>query len=186
MLSVFTITYILWILSEIVLNRLLRSKSTDKQNADQHSLVIIWITVVIAIFLAGYIATKYYLPIHENQLIRYIGLALVITGVIFRLIIVKSLGKYFTVDVTIKKDHKLKKDGFYSFLRHPSYFASLISFIGFGLSLNNWVSLSLVTLAALTSFIYRIKIEEKVLIAYFGAEYIAYQKTTKGIIPFIY
>ena len=186
MLSIFTIIYIIWILSEIILNRLLRSKSTDKQSADKNSLIIIWVTVVTAISLSSYIATKYYLPISENQLIRYIGLALIITGVIFRLIIVKSLGKYFTVDVTIKTDHKLKKDGFYSFLRHPSYFVSLISFIGFGLTLNNWLSLSLVTLAALISFIYRIKVEEKVLITYFGAEYIAYKKTTKGIIPFIY
>lgn len=186
MLSIFKITYIIWFLSEIALNRFLRSKSTDKQNADKHSLIMIWTTVITSIFLAGYITIKYYIPISENQFISHIGLALIIMGIIFRLIIVKSLGKYFTVDVTIKEGHQLKKDGFYSFLRHPSYFASLISFIGFGLTLNNWISLSLVTLAALISFTYRIKVEEKVLITYFGSEYTDYKKTTKGFIPFIY
>ncbi len=182
----FTIVYCIWFLSEILLNRLLRSKSTDKQNADRHSLSLIWITVIVTVGLSIYISMRYYLPISHSSAIRYIGLALVGIGIILRLVAVISLGRLFTVDVTIRQNHTLKQDGVYKYLRHPSYFASLLSFIGFGISLNNWISLLLITAAVLTVFIIRIKIEEKMLIRQFGVQYTDYKKSTSGLIPFIY
>ena len=45
------------------------------------------------------------------------------------------LWKYFTVDVTIKLEHKLVSTGIYRIVRHPSYLGSLISFFGLGLVL---------------------------------------------------
>ncbi|WP_159474708.1 isoprenylcysteine carboxylmethyltransferase family protein [Dyadobacter sp. 3J3] len=183
---VFTVIYVIWFLSETLLNRLLRSKSTDKQNADKNSLLIIWITVVATIILAMYISINYYFPIYPNIIIRYIGLGIIVLGIVLRIAAVLSLGKFFTVDVTIREDHKLKKDGVYKYLRHPSYFASLLSFIGFGLSINSWPGLILIVIAVMAVFIFRIKIEEKILIGQFGDEYVDYKKNTKGIIPFIY
>ena len=128
---------------------------------------------------------RYYFPIYSDSSFRYLGLIVIVIGIILRFSAVVSLGKFFTVDVTIREDHKLKTDGVYKFLRHPSYFASLISFIGFGISINSWIGLILIVVAVLTVFIYRIKIEEKILIEQFGAEYLEYKKTTKGIIPFV-
>ena len=186
MSPVFTITYFVWFLSETLLNRLLHSKSTDKQNADKNSLLLIWITVVAVIFVAIYIAFNYHFPIYQNPVFHYLGLGIIYLGIILRIASVLSLGKFFTVDVTIREDHKLKKDGLYRFLRHPSYFASLISFVGFGITINSWPGLFLLIAAVLTVFIYRIKIEEKILIEQFGSEYQDYRKTTSGIIPFIY
>jgi protein-S-isoprenylcysteine O-methyltransferase Ste14 len=102
------------------------------------------------------------------------------------LAIIKTLGQMFTADVTIKRNHKLKKGGFYKYLRHPSYSASLLSFVGFGISLKNLISLMLVIILILTAFIIRIRVEEKELIEHFGSENLDYKKGTKGIIPFIY
>jgi len=186
MTPLFTATYVIWFLTEALLNRLLRSKSTDKQHADKNSLAIIWVTVVLANMLAVYITMNFHFTIYSNPAFHYFGLGVIITGIIIRFASVFSLGKFFTVDVTIREDHTLKKDGMYKYLRHPSYFASLISFIGFGISLNNWISLVLIFSAVLAVFIYRIKIEEKILIEQFGTEYLNYKKTTSGIIPFLY
>lgn len=182
----FIITYSFWFLSELGLNRLLRSKKTDRINTDKGSLSIIWITIMGSIAIAVVIAMNRTLPISSNLIIPYLGLALIIFGIIFRFIAIISLGRFFTVDVTIRKDHKLKKNGLYRYLRHPSYFAALLSFIGLGVSLNNWVSLLLLTIDITVVFIFRIKIEEKVLIEQFGSEYIEYKKSTSGLIPFIY
>ena len=183
---IFTITYCIWCLSEIILNRLLRTKNSDKQNADKGTLSVIWITIVLCITLSVYISIGYNLPISKDSVIRYFGLAIIYIGIVFRILVVKSLGKFFTVMVTIRQDHKLKKDGFYKYLRHPSYLASLVSFVGFGIALNNWISLLLLAAAILFVFVIRIKVEEKVLIEQFGTEYLVYKKTTKCIIPFIY
>ncbi|NOX66807.1 MAG: isoprenylcysteine carboxylmethyltransferase family protein [Chlorobi bacterium] len=183
---IFTITYGIWFLSEIIINRLLRSKETDKPNVDKGSIYLIWVIIFVSIFTAVFVTNKYYVPLLKNSNIEYFGLLLIYTGIIFRLLIIRSLGHFFTVDVTIKQNHKIKKDGFYKHLRHPSYSASLLSFIGFGITLNNLISLTLVFILILTAFIIRIKIEERILIEHFGSEYLDYKNNTKGIIPFIY
>lgn len=183
---IFTIIYGIWGLSEILLNRLLRSKTEDLQNADRSSLWMIWMTILISTSFAILITQRYSLPIINNNVICYIGLAIILLGVVLRLLVIKSMGAMFTVDVTIKKEHKLKTDGFFKIVRHPSYFASLLSFIGFGVSLNNWLSLAVVFIMIFMAFSRRIQIEENVLIAQFGEAYLEYKKRTKRIIPFIY
>ena len=183
---VFIIIYSVWLLSEILLNRLVRSGASDKQNADKGSLSRIWIAIFISIPLAVFISMRYYFPIAVTYSIEYSGLGLIVLGILLRLGVIVSLGKYFTVDVTIRSNHQLKKDGFYKYLRHPSYFASLLSFIGFGISLNNWLSLIIITITILIVFILRINVEEKTLIDQFGEEYIEYRKHTSALIPFIY
>jgi len=186
MSSLFNVTCLIWFLTEVLLNRLLRSKDTDRQHADKNSLMIIWITVVLANAIAVYISMNFRSPIYSSPIFHLVGLGIIIAGIIIRFIAVYTLGPFFTVDVTIREGHKLKRDGMYKYLRHPSYFASLLSFVGFGISLNNWVSLVLIVTAVLIVFIYRIKIEEKTLTEQFGEEYLDYKKTTSGIIPFIY
>ena len=184
--SVFTVIYIIWGLSEIFINRFMRSKTGDKKNQDKNSLGFIWITIVVSIALSVYISMNYYFPVSTFPAIKYFGLGLILAGVILRGVVIGSLGKYFTADVTIRQGHQLKKDGFYKYLRHPSYTSSLISFIGFGISLNNFVSLIIIIAAILFAFIRRINIEEKMLTEYFGREYIDYKKNTYRLIPFIY
>lgn len=118
--------------------------------------------------------------------IQYIGLGIIISGMVFRFFAIRSLGRLFTVDVTIREDHKLKKNGLYRVIRHPSYFGSLLSFTGFGISLNNWISLIILICFISAAFLYRIKIEEKALTDHFGAEYLEYKKNTFCLIPWIY
>lgn len=182
----FTITYIVWVLSEIFLNRLLHSKSTDRKNVDRGSLTLLWTTIMVSITLSVFISNNIYLPILLNPVIQYVGLALIIAGIVIRIVAIISLGHFFTVDVTIRENHKLKKDGIYKYLRHPSYSGSMLSFIGLGLTMNNWISLLLISLSIITAFIFRIKVEEKILIEVFGSEYIDYKKVTRGLIPFIF
>ena len=182
----FTITYIAWVLSEIVLNRILHSKSNDRKNIDKGSLIVLWTTIMVSITLSVFIANSIYLPIVLNPVIQYVGLAMIYIGIIIRIIAIVTLGQFFTVDVTIRADHRLKKNGIYKYLRHPSYSGSLLSFIGLGLTMNNWISLLLISLSIIIAFIFRIKVEEKVLIDEFGSEYLEYRKVTKGLIPFLY
>ncbi len=183
---IFIITYALWILSEIVINRLFGSGKSDGKNLDKSSLAFIWAMIFIGIFAAVYLSARYDYPISRNPNIRYAGLILIYTGIILRLAVIRSLGPYFTVDVSIRERHQLKKDGFYKYLRHPSYSASLLSFIGFGVSLNNWLSLAVLFTLVFIAFSVRMKVEEKALTDYFGEEYEAYKKETKRILPFIY
>jgi protein-S-isoprenylcysteine O-methyltransferase Ste14 len=182
----FTIVYIVWFASEVLLNRFLHSKSGDKKNQDKGSVIIIWAMIVLGITGGIMISLNVKAPISSLQFLPYTGLTLIVAGMIFRFISIWSLGRYFTVDVTIREGHKIKKDGFYRVIRHPSYLGSLVSFAGLGISMNNWLSLAIIVVLVSFAFIYRIKIEEKVLIAQFGHEYLEYRKDTWNLIPWIY
>jgi protein-S-isoprenylcysteine O-methyltransferase Ste14 len=182
----FIIVWSIWFISEIVLNRFFRSGRDDKKGVDKNSLRIIWITIGIANLAAILFAQIDLCPIDKTLIISDIGLFLIITGIIIRFIAIYTLGRFFTVDLTIKENHKLKMDGLYKIIRHPSYSGALLSFLGFGLSLNDYTSLAVIAIPVTLAFINRIRIEEKMLIDQFGIAYIAYMKKTYRLIPFIY
>jgi protein-S-isoprenylcysteine O-methyltransferase Ste14 len=182
----FWIVWICWFSSELLLNRLMRSDSGDKKNQDKGSLRIIWIMIGLAnssgILLVYFVKA----PISQWVWMPYIGLLIILAGMILRFTSIWTLGRFFTVDVTIRDHHEIKKDGAYKIIRHPSYSGSLVSFIGFGISLNNWLSLVIITVLIFISFLQRIKIEEEALIKQFGSLYLDYKKDTYVLIPWIY
>jgi protein-S-isoprenylcysteine O-methyltransferase Ste14 len=185
-MNLFNVIYIIWIASEIILNRSLRSAKTDKHSTDKHSELYIWIAAVGSIATAIFVS--FWIPclISTNASVAWAGIVLIIIGIIFRFMAIKQLGRFFTVDVTIREGHQLMQKGFYKYVRHPSYAASLLSFFGFGLSVNNWISLGIVFISVLATFIYRMNVEEGALTAQFGEQYKDYIRKTKRLIPFIY
>ncbi len=75
--------------------------------------------------------------------------------------------------------------GPYRWVRHPSYTAGFLIFLGIGTALGNW--LSVIVLFAVTSFVYsrRVKAEEKALLDTIGEPYRLYMSRTKRFIPFL-
>lgn len=183
---IFPCVYFLWFLSEIILNRLLRSGESDKKNTDKNSLAILWAVILLSLFMGGFTAAVTRFPLFSQNSFALAGLLIIIIGMAVRLMAVKQLGRFFTVDVTIRQDHQIMKKGLYKYVRHPSYSGSLLSFVGYGISLDNYLSLTVVLLPVFISFLYRIKIEEKALTDQFGNDYEEYKKTTKRLIPFVY
>lgn len=177
---------VIWVTSEILLNRLLRSSQSDKTRSDRQSLRIIWITIMISLPLAHLLSWQLNWPISASSLVSDIGLGLIVAGMLFRFTAIYTLGRYFTVDVAIRTDHKIVKAGVYRYLRHPSYLGMLISFFGNALAFNSWYAVLIGFLPVLGAVLYRIKIEEELLISNFGQGYIDYKKGTWRLIPFIY
>lgn len=183
---IFNLTSIAWILSEIILMRLLRSGKGDKKGADRQSLPLLWLIFLSAVAASITLSRMTRLPIGDASLIPYMGLAMMWTGIILRIWVVRQLGRLFTVDVTIREGHQLKTDGPYKYLRHPSYSASFLTFVGLGFTLNNWISLIVVAIPVFLGFRMRINVEEKVLEGEFGQEYREYKARTNAMIPLVY
>jgi protein-S-isoprenylcysteine O-methyltransferase Ste14 len=182
----FTASMAAWFLTEILYKNMLKSGKGDKKDKDKSTLNILWLAIPFSIAASVTVSYMTKFPMAEGSWIFYTGEAFILTGIVFRFMIIRSLGKYFTVDVTIKQDHQIKKDGFYRYLRHPSYTFSLLTSLGLGIYLNNWFSLILAFLPPFIAFTYRIKIEEQALVEKFGEEYVEYRKKTKKLVPFIY
>ena len=179
------IIYLSWIITEVVLNRFVRSKKVDNP-ADGNSLKTIWIVVITSTILASIVGFWFPLPIYRSDFGFNAFLAFLLLGLCIRLYAVWSLGKMFTVDVAIRQDHALKSDGIYRYVRHPSYTGLCMCFVGLGGSMNHWLAAALIVLPFLWVIILRINVEEKALLAHFGAAYTDYCQRTKRLIPFVY
>lgn len=173
----------LWFLSEILIAILTRSKASESKSFDKNSLGLLWLVIIPSIFAGIYIAVSY--PMY-NVTEYFLGLFLIIAGMSLRLFAIFSLKTYFNANVSIHHDHKLKTDGIYSIVRHPSYTGALLSFFGLGLSQGNWISLLIIFIPITIAFIYRINIEEKVLSENFKDDYLDYKRKSKKLIPYIF
>ncbi|QBO57776.1 hypothetical protein NBC122_00944 [Chryseobacterium salivictor] len=113
---------VLWGLSEIYLLLRMRSGSADAKGKDQKSLSRLWLVIGFSIFFGIFVAKATGFPFYQREGIQLVGVVFLFLGVVFRLMVINNLGKYFTVDVTIREDHQLITNGFYKYVRHPSYF----------------------------------------------------------------
>jgi protein-S-isoprenylcysteine O-methyltransferase Ste14 len=82
------------------------------------------------------------------------------------------------------QEQDLVTSGVYSVIRHPLYFSGFLIIVGSNVYFASswaWVSLPLVLIVVLI----RVPIEERRLVERFGRDYIAYQKRSKAILPWI-
>jgi protein-S-isoprenylcysteine O-methyltransferase Ste14 len=82
-------------------------------------------------------------------------------------------------------DQPVITSGPYRWVRHPSYTAGMMMFIGIGLALGSWVSFVLLTVATIATYSYRVAVEERVLLETIGEPYASYLKQRKRFIPYI-
>jgi protein-S-isoprenylcysteine O-methyltransferase Ste14 len=114
------------------------------------------------------------------------GVLLILCGLFVRFRAMRTLASYFTYEVGIQAQHLLVEKGLYRYIRHPGYLGQLLVFFGIGLAFTNWISLIGILLPISIGFSRRIRVEESVLSAHFGAEYELYRKRTWRLIPWIY
>jgi protein-S-isoprenylcysteine O-methyltransferase Ste14 len=113
------------------------------------------------------------------------GLVLVWAGMAFRLWAVLVLGRFFRITVLVQDEHRLVEAGPYRLLQHPAYSGSLLTLIGLGLAMGNWLSLAAMVLVPLAAYAYRIRVEEQALKARFGESYDRYAATRWRLVPFL-
>ncbi|MGI0132333.1 MAG: methyltransferase family protein [Thermoplasmata archaeon] len=146
---------------------------------------------VIAIGLAVGMATTFFAfflaPIgHLPIAVTAFGLVVVALGLTIRFWALSTLGKFFTMPITIRPDHELVRGGPYRWLRHPAYTGGFLTALGVPLVLGTSLGV-LVTLAAcIIVYVYRIRIEEAALVSRFGEAYLAYARSTWRLVPGVY
>jgi len=117
---------------------------------------------------------------------RWLGLALMVGGLLLRGWAIATLGRWFTATVRLQAGQQVVRSGPYRLLRHPSYTGTFATLIGCGLALGTGLGASLLLLLPLPAYLYRMRVEECAMLAAFGIEYAAYQQTTRRILPWIW
>jgi len=183
---IFPLVWATWFLSEIMINRMFRSPVHGHNDQDRGSLRRIWITIFFAIGTGIFCNMAINTPLSHGLTVPGIGLVLILLGMGLRFFSIRTLGTFFTVDVAVQTQQTIKTDGLYRYIRHPAYAGNLLCFIGFGLSLDNWVSLLVVVCLVFLAIRHRMVIEERVLLDQIGREYAEYMEHTARLIPGIY
>jgi protein-S-isoprenylcysteine O-methyltransferase Ste14 len=175
-----------WLGSEIILTRIKHSQAEDAQ-LDKSSIRVLWITIVISVNLGILIGLQRIGHFEfGSRFFPIAGITLIICGLFVRWFAILSLKNQFTVDVSIRKDHRMVKKGIYRFVRHPAYTGSLLSFFGLGLCFSNYLSMVIISVPVCAAFLHRVRIEEEALIRAFGSEYLDYRASTNRFLPGIY
>jgi len=104
---------------------------------------------------------------------------------VLRLWPVVVLGNRFSGLVAIQPGHTLVTRGVYGVICHPSYLGLLVNSLGWALAFRAGVGV-LLTAPMLPPLVARIRAEERLLRAQFGAEYDAYRARTSRLIPGLY
>ncbi|OGQ35913.1 MAG: hypothetical protein A3F16_05495 [Deltaproteobacteria bacterium RIFCSPHIGHO2_12_FULL_43_9] len=116
---------------------------------------------------------------------RFFGLLMALSGLILRALSMVTLGKRYTMVVSIREGHTIVTRGLYKHIRHPGYLGMFLFLLGFVLFFSSSWGLIVYMIWGIGQ-LYRIRIEERVLENFFGNFYTEYQKRSKRLIPFVY
>jgi protein-S-isoprenylcysteine O-methyltransferase Ste14 len=175
------IFWLYWLISAAMSKRTIRTNGWWRGALIRVVLFIIIIWLIQAPRIGAFFTT----PANFSNLgLSILGVVLWVAGIGFAVWARVYLGKNWGMPMTIKENRDLVTGGPYHYARHPIYTGVIVAIIGsifiYGLS---WL------VAAIffgIYFIYSARIEEKILTGEFPAEYPAYQKRTKMLIPFVF
>lgn len=98
----------------------------------------------------------------------------------------RALGRYWSVSLEVRQDHRLITDGIYAHVRHPMYSAFFLWALAQVLLLPNWIAGPAGLIGFGILFFGRVEAEEKLMLAEFGEQYQDYMKRSARVIPGLY
>jgi protein-S-isoprenylcysteine O-methyltransferase Ste14 len=145
------------------------------------------------LFFGGVVAAVWFFSTHRrpwlnNRLIPdapwavWTGLILTVAGIGFAILARFFLGRNWDGRVVIKKDHTLITSGPYAYVRHPIYSGILLAILGSVIADGRAVYFAFFAWVLIGLWI-KSRLEERLMVEQFGAQYIAYRERVKALIP---
>jgi protein-S-isoprenylcysteine O-methyltransferase Ste14 len=122
-----------------------------------------------------------FLPEHDGG-VAFAGAVLALTGALFAAWAKSSLGRLFSPQLGVQKDHTLVTSGPYGVVRHPIYLGLVDFVLGSALFWND-VALVGVALLFILFFTLQLRIEERFFAGHFGREWDEYRARTPALFP---
>lgn len=189
--TLFVSLVLLWIMSEMVGIRIasrtphggpagdVKGHGRNDKGSNLLLRTSLYASIIIAFLLAAEDAAR--MP----EWSFYLGAVLMVIGIVVRQWAVLTLGRFFTLDLSVQSGQRVVDRGPYRFVRHPSYLGMSLTALGIGMALRSWSGvLAIVVLFGLALW-YRMRVEERFLVAELGDDYVQYMKRTKRLIPFV-
>jgi protein-S-isoprenylcysteine O-methyltransferase Ste14 len=184
--AIFYVVYALWLFSELVIGGIIprsRRRGAPIIYEDKSSRSLIALSTFLSLTIAFLFASSGIASLPTGAF--YIGIGLMIAGILLRQWSIAVLGRYFSRTVGVQEGQVVVDRGPYRLVRHPAYTGSLLTIVGLGFVLQSWGAVLVLIAFFGIAFGYRIHVEEGVLTSKLGDEYVAYVKRTKRLIPYV-
>ena len=184
--SIFLVVYALWLFSELVIGGIIprsRRRGAPIRYEDKSSRPLIALSTFLSLTISFLFASSGIAVLPSWAF--YLGIGLMIAGILLRQWSIAVLGRYFSRTVGVQDGQAVVDRGPYRLVRHPAYTGSLLTIVGLGLVLQSWGAVLVLIAFFGVAFGYRIHVEEGVLTSKLGDEYVAYAKRTKRLIPYV-
>jgi protein-S-isoprenylcysteine O-methyltransferase Ste14 len=176
-----------WLALEILVTIVTRTRRGGGKVQDRGSMLLIWIVIACSMSVSAW--AQIALPaatVHNVNWLKTLAVGVLVGGLTIRLAAILSLGRSFSANVAIRTEQKIQRTGLYRIVRHPSYLGLLLIFGAVGLHSHNLASFAIMLVPTTLALLYRIRVEEAVLLEAFGDDYAAYSQETKRLIPGIH
>ena len=160
----------------------LKEKRVPRQSAVGYAMLLV---LAIGLILLPLCDRRGLAILPESPFVRWPGVILTAIGYALVLLSGIYLGRQYSAEVTIQKDHQLITAGPYRRIRHPRYLGILLVTLGATLVFRTWAGLVLFPFV-LVMLLWRIKDEEALMAREFGNEWRTYCRRTWRLVPYMY
>jgi protein-S-isoprenylcysteine O-methyltransferase len=172
-----------YLVSEIGVAATKHGRRAGAARRDRGSLRILWVAITAGVGLAIWLRERAPGSFEVTPAWVAVSVGMFAFGIAVRWWAILTLGRMFTVDVSILDDHELVVRGPFRFARHPSYTGALLAFLGLGIAFGNVGSIAAAFVPFFCALLYRVHVEETALRNRFGASWDDYAARTKRFLP---
>ena len=123
------------------------------------------------------------LPLPGMPAIAWMGVGIGALGSLLRFWAVLTLRERYTRTLLVHEEHTIERGGPYRFVRHPGYLGSLLCLNGVAMGSGNTLALLASLAATFAAYAYRVRVEDAMLVAAFGAPYETYRREVGALLP---
>lgn len=120
--------------------------------------------------------------LHDRPWIEMLGAVLTVAGVAFAIWARRHIGRNWSAQVTIRKEHDLIRTGPYARIRHPIYTGLLLAVVGTAIVIGEYRALLALALIFI-GFTFKAKREELLLTKEFGPAFDEHRRKTGFFLP---
>jgi len=174
--------FILWAITARTAKDTVHSKSERQSHVTVGLVWFAWLLLLSHGFRWAALAQKF-TPMTTGTIA--VGLTLTVVGLVFATWARFCIGKNWSRMIEVKENHQLIRKGPYAIVRHPIYSGFMLATLGTAIAFAEWSGLLAFALLT-TSWAYKARLEEAVMIEQFGTEYERYRREVKGLVPFVW
>ncbi len=142
---------------------------------------VIWIIILMVTSFQNLLRPNYMIQIP----MMVVGAWIFIVGLVITVYAQMTLKRNYSGRLRIREGHQLITHGIYNYVRHPVYTGTLLRTFAIPIFMTSLLGF-LVALMGIPLIIYRIGVEEQMLIEEFSDEYLEYTKATRKLVPYVY